>query len=62
SSAGQITIIVTAFMAMTAIWCMSAYYFVNHPLIATRIRRIGHLVLPFVLIGLGVYILAVSFL
>jgi len=62
SSAGQITIIVTVFMGMTAIWCASAYYFVNHPLVQSRIRRIGHIILPFVLIGLGIYILVESFL
>lgn len=63
SSATQIITIVTVFMVMTAIWCCaSAYYFVNHPLVASRIRRIGHVILPFVLIGLGIYILVQSFL
>lgn len=62
SSIGQITIIVTVFMSMTAVWCAAAYYFVNHPLVASRIRRIGHIILPFVLIGLGIYILVESFL
>jgi cadmium resistance protein CadD (predicted permease) len=32
------------------------------PLIASRIRHIGNIILPFVLIGLGIYILAESFL
>jgi cadmium resistance transport/sequestration family protein len=62
SSATQIITIVTVFMVMTAIWCASAYYFVNHPLVASRIRRIGNVILPFVLIGLGIYILVQSFL
>ena len=39
---------------MTAIWCIAPYYLVNHPLIASRIRHIGHIVLPFVIIGLGI--------
>jgi len=46
---------------MTAIWCIAAYYLVNHPLVASKIRHIGHFVLPFVLIGLGIYILVKSF-
>jgi cadmium resistance protein CadD (predicted permease) len=45
------------FIAMTAAWCISSYYFMNHPLVASRIRHIGNIILPFVLIGLGIYIL-----
>jgi cadmium resistance protein CadD (predicted permease) len=62
STASQITWLISIFMAMTAVWCITAYYLVNHPLIAFRIRRIGHIILPFVLIGLGTYILVESFL
>lgn len=58
----QITVLTSVFIAMTALWCITAYYLVNHPLLASRIRRIGHIVLPFVLIGLGIYILTDSFL
>jgi cadmium resistance protein CadD (predicted permease) len=35
---------------------------VNHPLVASRIHRTGRVVLSFVLIGLGVYILIESFI
>jgi cadmium resistance protein CadD (predicted permease) len=58
NTGGQISGLIVVFMIMTAIWCMVAYYYVNHPLIASRIRRIGNIVLPFVLIGLGTFILA----
>ena len=61
NSVSQITVLATIFMAMTAVWCIAAYYLVNHPLIASKIRRIGHIILPFVLIGLGIYILTESF-
>jgi cadmium resistance protein CadD (predicted permease) len=61
STASQITTLSTIFMGMTAIWCIAAYYLVNHPLTASKIRRIGHIILPFVLIGLGLYILSESF-
>jgi cadmium resistance protein CadD (predicted permease) len=60
-SAGQIIVLVMVLMAMTALWCTAAYYLINHPLVAFRIRRIGHVVLPFVLIGLGIYIMIESF-
>ena len=56
----EITVLVAVFMSMTALWCIAAYYLVNHPLVASKIRRIGH-ILPFILIGLGVYILTESF-
>ena len=61
NSVSQITALATIFMAMTAVWCIAAYYLVNHPLVASKIRRIGHIILPFVLIGLGIYILTESF-
>jgi cadmium resistance protein CadD (predicted permease) len=57
----SITSLVTGFLAMTAVWCMLGYYLVNHPFLATRIKRYGDVVLPFVLIGLGVYILLKGF-
>jgi cadmium resistance protein CadD (predicted permease) len=61
NSVSQITALVTIFMAMTAVWCIAAYYLVNQPLVASKIRRIGHIILPFVLIGLGIYILTEAF-
>jgi cadmium resistance protein CadD (predicted permease) len=62
NSISQITTLTAVFIAMTAAWCISSYYFVNHPTIASRIRYIGNIILPFVLIGLGIYILTESFL
>jgi cadmium resistance protein CadD (predicted permease) len=62
NSLSQVTTLIVVFMSMTAVWCAAAYYLVNHPFIASRINRIGHIILPFVLIGLGIYILAESFL
>ena len=61
NSINEIIILTAIFMVMTAVWCLAAYYLVNHPLIASKIRRMGHIVLPFVMIGLGIYILAGSF-
>jgi len=57
NTVGEVTTVVTIFMAMTLVWCIITYYFVNHPLIATRIQRFGNIITPFVLIGLGLYIL-----
>ena len=57
NTVSEVTTLVTIFMTMTLVWCILTYYFVNHPLIATHIQRIGNIMTPFVLIGLGLYIL-----
>jgi cadmium resistance protein CadD (predicted permease) len=62
STVGQITMVAAIFIAMTAVWCIIAYYLVNHPLLASRVRRIGSIIMPFALIGLGMYILIDSIL
>jgi cadmium resistance protein CadD (predicted permease) len=58
----QIITLVSVVMILTGFWCYMAKYFVNHSFLADRFRRIGGRVLPFVLIGLGIYILAETFL
>lgn len=61
NTVSQITTLTTVFIAMTAVWCTSSYYFMNHPLVASKICHIGSIILPFVLIGLGIYILTSLF-
>lgn len=46
---------------MTAVWCSVGYYFVNHSLLVQSVCHIGHLILPLVLIGLGIYIMVGGF-
>jgi cadmium resistance protein CadD (predicted permease) len=58
----EIIIIVLVVMVLTGLWCAVAYHLVNRPLIASSIKRTGTVALPFVLIGLGIYILAEAFL
>ncbi len=58
----EIIIIVFVVMVLTGVWCIVAYHLVNHPLIASRVKRVGTIALPFILIGLGIYILAEAFL
>ena len=62
STVSQVTVITSIFISMTAVWCIIAYYLVSHPLLASRVRHIGNIVMPFALIGLGIYILTDSFL
>jgi cadmium resistance protein CadD (predicted permease) len=54
--------LISVVMVLTALWCFIANYFVKHSFLADIFRRIGSRVLPFVLIGLGVYILTETFL
>lgn len=53
----QLTVILSIFVIMIAIWCSIAAQLARHPLVAKSLTRYGHVVVPFVLIGLGVYIL-----
>jgi len=54
--------LIIIFMLMVAVWCGIAFYLVRHSVMKHHIRRVGNFLLSFVLIGLGVYILAEAFL
>ena len=54
--------LISVVMVLTALWCFLANYFVKRSFLADIFRRIGSRVLPFVLIGLGIYILTEAFL
>jgi cadmium resistance protein CadD (predicted permease) len=53
--------LIAVFAVMVAIWCGAAYLLVNNRYIGVFIQRVGNILLPFVLIGLGIYILAEAF-
>lgn len=48
---------VTVFLAMTFLWCLIAKYFASHPYVAITVDRYGHIMTPFVLVLLGLFIL-----
>ena len=48
---------ISIFLIMTGVWCLLAKYFTRHPMVAKTIDRYGHVLTPFVLILLGIYIL-----
>jgi cadmium resistance protein CadD (predicted permease) len=62
NEASEIIVIISVVMGLTGVWCGVAFYLVNHSFIADRFRRIASMILPFVLIGLGLYIMAEAFL
>jgi cadmium resistance protein CadD (predicted permease) len=58
SSPNGIPVYVSVFAVMMGIWCVLGYLLVNNRFVGSVISRHGHVALPFVLIGLGVYILS----
>ncbi|MGH8663471.1 MAG: cadmium resistance transporter [Burkholderiales bacterium] len=58
STPSAIAIYVAVFVVMTLVWCALGYLVVNNPLIGSRTRRYGHVLLPPVLIALGLIILS----
>jgi cadmium resistance transport/sequestration family protein len=60
SSWFSLGIILTIFLSMMGIWCYLAYQFTYHPIIANILTNYGHQLVPFVLIGLGIFILVDS--
>lgn len=53
-------ITITVFYLLIGVWCSIAYLLTRHPLLAKSIARYGHGLFPFVLIGLGLFILIES--
>lgn len=62
STADEIAVITIIFALLIALWCGIGYALVQAPLIGDPLRQYGHRILPFVLIGLGLYILAEAYL
>jgi cadmium resistance transport/sequestration family protein len=56
SNLTDLLIILGVFFVMIGVWCCIAYQLTRHGVIATIFTRYGHAVIPFVFIGLGVYI------
>jgi cadmium resistance protein CadD (predicted permease) len=53
-----IAVYIAIFSMMTVLWCALGYALVNNPLLGHRVRRYGHVLLPVVLVGLGLYVLS----
>jgi cadmium resistance transport/sequestration family protein len=53
-------IIIVVFLVMVGVWCYAGFRMVHYPAVAQFLKRYGHIVTPFVFIGLGIYILLES--
>jgi cadmium resistance transport/sequestration family protein len=56
-SSMELTVMIGVFLLMTGVWCAFAHWLVHHQTIGTPLRRYGHRALPWILIGLGVWIM-----
>ena len=60
SDASALLITLIAFAVLIAVWCVVGHYLGNHSAVKRIVDRYGHLLVPFVLIGLGIYIIIAS--
>jgi cadmium resistance protein CadD (predicted permease) len=58
SAAADIAAYGAIFAVLTGLWCYAAYRLVHHPSVGAPVRRYAPRLVPFVLIGLGLWILA----
>jgi cadmium resistance protein CadD (predicted permease) len=56
-SRAELAVIGAVFAAMTLLWLAAAFWLTRHRTLGAPIRRHGRRVVPFVLVGLGCYIL-----
>lgn len=54
---GQVFNLVMIFLLLVGVWCAVARFMLNHRHLGFYLKRFGHLLLPFVLMALGIWIL-----
>lgn len=57
SDLAQLAIICLTFLVLIGVWCYTAYRLTHHKAIAHILAKYGERLVPFVLIGLGIFIL-----
>lgn len=57
SSAASLGVILSVFFVLVGVWCYVAYQLARHPIVARVLTRYGAAIVPFVLIGVGIFIL-----
>jgi cadmium resistance transport/sequestration family protein len=60
SNLTRLLIYLFVFYLLLGAWCVVSYFLTQQPLVAKILTRYGHLIVPFVLIALGIYILIES--
>jgi cadmium resistance protein CadD (predicted permease) len=54
----RVWVILLIFVALLLLWCLAGKWLGNHKIVLRSVNRYGHFVVPFVFVGLGIYILA----
>ena len=57
SDLARLLVLIALFYLLLGVWCVVGYLIPRHPIIANMLRRWGHWIVPFVLIGLGLHII-----
>lgn len=50
-------IMVVTFLILVGLWCLLGFKLVNNRILGNKIRKYGHLILPFVMIFIGMVII-----
>lgn len=58
---GGMWVYVAVFLVLVAVWCAAGRFLATRPVIARALGRRGHVLLPVVLVGFGLAILAEGF-
>lgn len=58
----EVALLLAVFAVMLLVWTLAGYYLARHSPVAQRVRRLSGGVMPWVLIGLGIVILAEAFI
>lgn len=56
-SRGYLWLILAAYAVLVAVWCFAGRSVGTHPVVMKNVERVGHWVVPIVLILLGVYVI-----
>jgi cadmium resistance transport/sequestration family protein len=56
----ELIIILIVFYILVGVWCMTGNFLTRQPSVGRVLTRYGHVIVPFVLIGLGIFILIKS--
>jgi cadmium resistance protein CadD (predicted permease) len=52
----HVWVILLVYAALLPVWCLAAKWLANHTLILRSVDHYGHFIVPFVFVGLGIYI------
>ena len=53
----HLVITLVTFQILLGVWCLAANAISHHPAVAPALARYGHIIVPFVLVGLGVEVI-----